>query len=72
MKIIQSILPHILAVLSGIFIVFLILDWYNPTMDFVNNPASLNLLGVFCILSVVHSIITIASNRKTWRENNKI
>jgi hypothetical protein len=41
-------------------------------MDFVNNPASLKLLGAFCILSVVHSIITIASNRKTWRENNKI
>jgi uncharacterized membrane protein len=71
MKMIRSLLPHILVVLSGIFIVFMILDWYNPTMDFINNPVSLKLLIVFCVLSLIHSVISITSNRKTWREEDR-
>jgi hypothetical protein len=67
MKFIRGILPHILIILSGIFIVFLILDSYNPTMDFVGNPISLKLFWSFCILSIVNGIITVISNRREWR-----
>ena len=64
MKIIRSLLPHILIILSGIFMTFLVLDGYNPTMEFVNNPVSLKLLWVFCILSVLSSIFAIIENRR--------
>lgn len=70
MKQLKSVLPHILLILAGIFIVFLILDDYNPTMDFINNPVSLKLFWSFCILTLVNSIMTIITNRKEWRKNN--
>lgn len=71
MNMIRSILPHILIILSGIFIVFLVLDNYNPTMNFINNTVSLKLFWAFCILSIVNAGIVIASNRKNFREKNK-
>lgn len=64
-------MPHIVIVLSGIFIVFLILDSYNPTMNFVDNPVSMKLFWVFCILTIVNSITGIVSNRKEWRKNKE-
>lgn len=70
MNLIRSILPHILVILSGICIVFLILDSYNPTMNFINNPISNKLIWLFCILSIVNSIITIISNRKAFRNQH--
>ncbi len=71
MKAIRTLLPHLLAIISVIFIVFLILDSYNPTMNFIDNTISLKLLGIFCALSILHSVIIISSNRKAWRMNNQ-
>ncbi len=71
MNIIKNILPHIIIILAGIFIVFLILDNYNPTMNFINNTISIKLLCVFCILSIVNSIIIVISNRKALRKKNE-
>lgn len=68
MRNIRSILPHIVVILSGIFMIFLILDSYNPTMDFIGKLVSLKLLWAFCILSLFNSIIIIGSNRKEWKE----
>ena len=68
LKIIQSVLPHVLVVLSGIFMTFLVLDGYNPTMDFISNPVSLKLFWVFCILTVFNSVINIVSNRKKQKQ----
>lgn len=70
MRVIRSILPHILVILSGIFIVFLILDGYNPTMNFINNTVSLKLFWAFCILSIINSVIGIVTNRREWKKIN--
>lgn len=70
MNIIKSLLPHILIILSGIFIVFLILNSYNPTMNFITNPISLMLFWGLCIIAIINAIINIRANRKAWR--NKI
>lgn len=64
MKIIKKIIPHIVIILSGIVMVFLVLDNYNPTMNFLDNPVSLKLFWVFCILSIFNSGFMIAKNRK--------
>lgn len=68
MNLLKSILPHIIVILSGIFIVFLILNSYNPTMNFLTNPISLKLFWAFCILSIVNAIITIVQNRRSIRK----
>lgn len=70
MNIIKNILPHIIIILAGIFIVFLILDNYNPTMNFINNNISIKLLWVFCILSIVNSVFLVISNRKAFRKED--
>lgn len=71
MNILRSILPHIIIILSGIFLTFLILDDYNPTMNFINNTVSNKLFWIYCILSIINSIVTIAFYRKEWRKNSK-
>lgn len=71
MGIVRSVLPHLIIILSGVFIIFLILDDYNPTMNFINNAVSIKLFWIFLILSILNSIIIIISNRKDWREKNK-
>ena len=70
MNIIKNILPHIIIILSGIFIVFLILDNYNPTMNFINNTISIKLFWAFCILSIVNSVFLVISNRKAFRRED--
>jgi hypothetical protein len=71
MKLIKNVLPHIMIIIAGIFIVFLILDQYNPTMNWINNSVSLKLFWVFCILTMVNSIMIIASNRKQVEGGDK-
>ncbi|RDU24500.1 hypothetical protein [Anaerosacchariphilus polymeriproducens] len=71
MNTVKSLLPHMLIILSGIFIVFLILNSYNPTMNFVTNSISIKLFWVFCILSIMNAILNIISNRNSWR-NKKL
>lgn len=71
MKIIKAVLPHAVIILAGIFMVFMVLDQYNPTMDFVNNDTSIALLWAFCVLSIISSIITSAKNRREKRGNAK-
>jgi len=65
----RSVLPHIIIILSGIFLVFMILDYYNPTMNFVNNNINMKLFLAFCVLSIVNSVLTIIANRKKTLES---
>ncbi|MGB4661233.1 MAG: hypothetical protein WBI07_18820 [Mobilitalea sp.] len=64
MKIMKSILPHIMVILAGIFITFLVLDEYNPTMNFIDNPVTLKVLWIFCVLTIINSVMIISSNRR--------
>ncbi|OYO84485.1 hypothetical protein C8E03_104141 [Lachnotalea glycerini] len=59
---IVKLLPHATLILAVIFITFLILDQYNPMMNFVNNDTSMKLLGAFCILTLINSGIVIVKN----------
>lgn len=72
MQLIKNVLPHIMIILAGIFIVFLILDEYNPTMNFLSNSISLKLFWVFCILTMINSIMIVASNRKQMDGGNEL
>lgn len=59
MKIIQKLstaLSHLSITLSLCFLIFTVLDWYNPKMAFRTNPISSKLLVVFCVVAILSSI----------------
>ncbi len=60
MKYFIKLLPHLSIILCVVFMVFLVLDQYNPTMNFVGNEISQVMLWVLCISSVVNAVITVA------------
>ena len=62
--ILQKALPHIVLILSAMLIVLLIVDYYNPLMDFLDNTTAHFLLGALCLCAAVLSVTTIYKNRK--------
>ena len=55
---------HLTVILSLMFIVFLILDQFNPMMNFVDNGISRWLLAVLCASGIIRSILY-------WRNGEK-
>ena len=49
MKLLKRICGHLTVALSLVFAVFLVLDQFNPMMNFVDNPASRWMLAVLCL-----------------------
>jgi hypothetical protein len=64
MKPFIKVAPHIAIVLSVVFIVFLVLDQFNPTMNFVNNDISMAMLWVLCLASLLNAVLLIAVDRR--------
>ncbi len=65
LKTLLRILPHVPMIFSVIFIVFMILDEYNPTMKFVSNDTSTVLLWILCVTSIASSVRAIAKDRSS-------
>ena len=65
MKRLEATLPHVCIVLSLMFLVFLVLDDYNPMMNFLTNPISTALLALLCIIGMLNSILSIRDRRKS-------
>jgi len=63
MKVIIRILPHITIILSALFITFLILDQFNPMMNFVDNDISQVMLYVLCASAMANAILLVAKDR---------
>ena len=55
---------HGTAILGMMFLVFLVLDQFNPMMNFVDNRISRWLLAAFCICGISRSILG-------WRNNER-
>ena len=53
---IQTIFSHLTVILSFMFGVFLILDQFNPMMNFIDNHISRWLLAALCISGIMQSI----------------
>ena len=65
MRFLVRVMPHVTIVLSAVFIVFLILDIYNPTMYFVDNEISHILLWALCISAFANAVLLIIKDRTT-------
>ncbi len=48
---------HLCVILGLMFLVFLVLDQFNPMMNFVNHPISRWLLGGLCACSIASSLM---------------
>ncbi len=53
----QSVCSHLTVILSFMFIVFLILDQFNPMMNFIDNSISRWLLSALCLSGILKSVL---------------
>ena len=53
----RTITNHLTAILGMVFLVFLVLDQFNPMMNFIDNAISRWLLAAFCICGISRSIL---------------
>ena len=50
-------LTHLTVILSLVFIVFLVLDQFNPMMNFIDNGISRWLLAGLCVSGCAQSVL---------------
>ncbi len=55
---------HLTVILALMFLVFLVLDQFNPLMSFVDNPGSRWLLALLCGSGIAQSLLSWAGRRK--------
>ncbi len=60
----RMLLTHIVFITSAMFVVFLILDRFNPVMAFVNNDISTGILWVFSISAFILAVLNILNNKQ--------
>lgn len=58
----KRLLPHGIFILSSMFVVFFVLDEFNPMMNFSHNSISDVLLWALVLLSLLQAIILIYEN----------
>ena len=75
MRLLVKTLQAVLIVLSLMMMLFLILDGFNPTMNFLRNGITKGLLWVFSLLSLANGLLVMAfviSGRlRTGRKKHK-
>ena len=52
----RAILRHTTVILGLMFLVFLVLDQFNPLMNFIDNGISRWLLAALCVCGVLQSV----------------
>ena len=57
MERLHSVCCHLTVILSVMFIVFLVLDQFNPMMNFVDNDISRVLLALLCAGSLARGLL---------------
>ena len=61
MRLIVKTLQSILIVLALMMLIFLVLDGFNPTMNFLRNGITKGLLWAFSLLSLGNGLLVMAS-----------
>ncbi len=69
-RLFRCLLRHVTLILALTFLVFHVLDWYNPLMAFSTNPMSSTLLLIFSISAVLLALTeTIEAYRNRIKHN---
>lgn len=61
---ITGLFDHLAVILGIMFLVFLVLDQFNPMMNFIDNGISRWLLAALCISGITGNILR-------WRRSNQ-
>jgi hypothetical protein len=69
MRTMAKILPHISIILSGMLIVFFVIDRFNSAMGFLDNDGAKVLIFVLSITSIINAIMLVALQRRRERED---
>ncbi len=67
MKTATTLISHSVMILSLMFLVFVILDQFNPMMNFVNNQISIVLLICLSVLGIAQSILQWMNEERSYR-----
>ena len=67
-NLLRSILRHLTLILAMTFLVFHVLDWYNPLMAFSTNPMSSVLLLIFSISAALFALTEMIETHRARRE----
>ena len=59
----KTLLPHLTVILALMFLTFLVLDQFNPMMNFVDNAVSRWLLAALCLCGIGQSILRWADRK---------
>lgn len=61
MRLLVKTLQAVLIVLALMMMIFLVLDGFNPTMNFLRNGITKGLLWAFSLLSLANGLLIMAS-----------
>ncbi len=64
MKKLLAVLSHLSVILGLMFLVFLVLDQFNPMMNFVDNHISRILLAALCVCGISRNVLSWTAERK--------
>lgn len=72
MGMLKKLLAHCAIIISGMYIVFFLIDRVNPAMGFIDNDITKPLLLVLSLIAIINAIQVIAAERKKlWRKLRK-
>ena len=61
MKHLPRVLAHAAIILILVLLTILIFDYFNPSMDFINNAISKVMIGVVCVLGLLNALLVLAA-----------
>ena len=64
----RKLLPHGAIIISGMYLVFFLIDRVNSAMAFINNDITKWLLLVLCAISVFDACLLIHDDRRRVRQ----
>ncbi|MFA7672923.1 MAG: hypothetical protein WCY62_03615 [Clostridia bacterium] len=63
-RIIERMILHVGIILAFVIMVLLVLDGFNPTMNFMDNGITTVFLWILCVDVVINAIIFIIKDRR--------
>ncbi len=68
MKTVEKVMPHISIILSGMMIVFFVVDRFNSAMAFIDNDGTKILLLLLSVTSIINASMLVAHQRRLQRD----
>lgn len=70
-KAMQFVVRHVTIVLALVFLALVVLDWLNPLMGFIANPAAVPLLVAFCLVALYTSLFCTGEVQRERRGGSR-